>query len=68
VEAILIHRRADAPPRCAIVPIDAAYELVGLMRTNWRGFDGGSEVWRRIESFFAKIDERCAGIAPLRPW
>jgi hypothetical protein len=68
VEAILIHRRKDAPARCAIVPIDAAYELVGLMRTNWRGFDGGSEVWSRIEAFFAKIDERCDGIVPARLW
>ncbi len=61
VEAILIHRRKDAPARCAIVPIDAAYELVGVMRTNWRGFDGGEEVWARIDAFFAKVDERCDG-------
>ncbi len=68
VEAILIHRRKESATRCAIVPIDAAYELVGLMRANWRGFDGGQEVWDRIESFFAKIDERCAGIVSMRPW
>lgn len=59
VEAILIHRRTNAPSRCAIVPIDAAYELVGLMRTGWRGFDGGAEVWARIDAFFAKVDRRC---------
>jgi hypothetical protein len=68
VEAILIHRRTDAPARCTIVPIDAAYELVGIMRTNWRGFDGGEDVWQRIEAFFAKIDERCEGRALVRPW
>lgn len=68
VEAILIHRRTDGPARCTIVPIDAAYELVGIMRTNWRGFDGGPEVWSRIEAFFAKIDERCDGRVPVRSW
>ena len=68
VEALLIHRRKSAPARCAIVPIDAAYELVGVMRTNWRGFDGGEEVWNRIEAFFTKIEERCDGRALVRPW
>jgi hypothetical protein len=68
VEALLVHRRKSAPTRCAIVPIDAAYELVGVMRTNWRGFDGGEEVWGRIETFFAKIDEHCEGRALVRPW
>jgi hypothetical protein len=68
VEAILIQRRRDAPERCAIVPIDAAYELVGVMRANWRGFDGGAEVRERIEAFFAKIEERCEGRALVKPW
>ncbi len=68
VEAILIHRRKDGPARCAIVPIDAAYELVGVMRTNWRGFDGGEEVWNRIEAFFTKIQERCAGRSLVNYW
>lgn len=68
VEAILIHRRKHAPTRCAIVPIDAAYELVGIMRTNWRGFDGGEEVWKRIEAFFAKVEQHYDGRALVRPW
>ncbi len=68
VEAVLIHRRKSATTRCMIVPIDAAYELVGVMRVNWRGFDGGEEVWLRIEAFFAKIEERCAGRALASPW
>ena len=68
VEAILIHRRKDAPARCAIVPIDVAYELVGVMRTNWRGFDGGEDVWNRIEAFFAKVDARCDGRSAVPLW
>ncbi len=68
VEAVLIHRRKGEPPRCMIVPIDAAYELVGVMRVNWRGFDGGEDVWSRIEAFFTKIEARCDGLPLVRPW
>jgi hypothetical protein len=68
VEALLIQRRPSEPARCAIVPIDAAYELVGIMRTNWRGFDGGHEVQTRIETFFTKIEDRCDGRVLARPW
>lgn len=60
VEAVLIHRREGAN-RCFIVPIDAAYELVGIIRTSWRGFDGGEEAWRRIDRFFETIGERSRG-------
>ena len=49
-----------------IVPIDAAYELVGLMRTSWRGFDGGEEAWKRIDAFFSKISERAQGRVTAR--
>ena len=31
---------------CFLVPIDACYELVGLVRLHWKGFDGGEEAWR----------------------
>ncbi len=58
VEAILIDRREQTS--CLIVPIDAAYELVGLMRLNWRGFDGGTEARQRLDAFFAKLRERAA--------
>lgn len=61
VEAVLIDRRARS--RCLIVPIDAAYELVGRMRRSWRGFDGGLEAQRQLEAFFAKAHERCLGRA-----
>ncbi len=53
VEALLIVRpaRADAFD-CYLVPIDACYELVGIVRRHWKGFDGGEEAWRDIEAFF----------------
>lgn len=64
-EAILVHRTKSAQ-RWFIVPVDAAYELVGLMRSSWHGFDGGPEAWGRIETFFTKIGERSRGRVTAR--
>jgi len=50
VEALLVSQR-----ECLLVPIDACYELVGLVRLHWAGFDGGAEMWRRIDEFFARL-------------
>jgi len=67
VEALLVRRREAArQPGGAqegkdvalIVPIDACYELVGRIRKAWRGFQGGDEVWREIDGFFARAVER----------
>jgi hypothetical protein len=44
-----------------LVPIDECYKLVGLIRTYWRGFSGGTEVWRQITAFFAALKKR-AGV------
>lgn len=41
-----------------LVPIDVCYELVGLVRQHWKGFDGGEEVWNEIEAFFERLRER----------
>ncbi len=57
VEAILIRRRGTLTD-CYLVPIDAAYELVGTIRTSWRGFDGGDDAKRRIAAFFESIERR----------
>jgi len=56
VEAILVH-----DGECFLVPVDACYELVGLVRTHWKGFDGGAEAHRRIDEFFAAIRARAHG-------
>ena len=59
VEALLVNRvgqaRGTAPAEYYIVPIDACYELVGLIRIHWRGLSGGTEVWQEIGSFFADL-------------
>ncbi|HEY0557445.1 MAG TPA: DUF5947 family protein, partial [Thermoanaerobaculia bacterium] len=57
VEALLVSRR-DQACACYIVPIDACYELVGIVRRHWRGFHGGEEAWRAIEEFFAALSAR----------
>jgi uncharacterized protein DUF5947 len=68
VEALLVRGEAHAgqgrggggqgPLRCMLVPIDRCYELVGRIRRTWRGFDGGDEVRREIDGFFAELSRR----------
>jgi len=59
VEALLVnrvgHSRESAPAEYYIVPIDACYKLVGLIRIHWRGLSGGTEVWQEIGAFFAQL-------------
>lgn len=50
VEAILVR---DC--ECFLVPVDVCYELVGLVRMHWKGFDGGTEAHEKIDTFFADI-------------
>jgi hypothetical protein len=57
VEALLINRVKDAR-QYYIVPIDACYQLVGLIRQSWRGLGGGTEVWEAIASFFQEIQTK----------
>ncbi len=58
VEALLVYGRGREGFECFIVPIDACYELTGLIRRRWRGFDGGEEAWRDVEAFFARVRAR----------
>jgi Family of unknown function (DUF5947) len=71
VEALLL-RRADLDHgrehdefSCHVVPIDACYELVGRLRSLWRGFDGGQEAHAAIDEFFAMVAERSRPAPPL---
>lgn len=57
VEALLVNRAQGASEHY-LVPIDDPYELVGLIRTRWRGLTGGSEVWEEIDGFFARLATR----------
>jgi hypothetical protein len=62
VEALLVHRQEDGF-EFFVVPIDACYQLVGLVRTYWKGFDGGEEAWTAINKFFAELRERSEQVA-----
>jgi hypothetical protein len=64
-EALLLRVTEDAGPiECHLVPIDACYELVGRLRTLWRGFDGGQQVHEFIDEFFGAIAQRSKVVAP----
>lgn len=56
-EALLVNRARGAR-QYFIVPIDECYKLVGLIRTRWRGFTGGKEVWEEIGRFYADLERR----------
>ena len=57
VEALLVNRAGGRRDHF-LVPIDDCYALAGLMRTHWKGFAGGGEVWREIDLFFDRLRER----------
>jgi len=62
IEALLINRVGHAhelsPAEYYIAPIDECYRLVGLIRANWKGLSGGSEVWTEIGRFFSDLRSR----------
>jgi hypothetical protein len=62
VEALLVnrvgHTRGFAAPEYYVLPIDECYKLVGLIRANWRGLSGGTDVWLKIAVFFGELKRR----------
>jgi Family of unknown function (DUF5947) len=59
VEALLVNRVGHAHGMASaeyfIAPMDECYRLVGLIRGNWRGLSGGSEVWAEIGKYFTNL-------------
>jgi hypothetical protein len=59
IEALLINRvghpHDSARGEYFIAPIDECFKLVGLIRANWKGLSGGTEVWTEIGQFFAGL-------------
>jgi hypothetical protein len=62
VEALLVnrvgHTRGFSAPEYYVLPIDECYKLVGLIRGNWRGLSGGTEVWMKIAGFFGELKQK----------
>jgi hypothetical protein len=57
VEALLVNRIKNERAYY-IVPIDACYKLVGLIRRSWRGLGGGTEVWEAVVGYFQEIQRK----------
>ena len=57
VQALLVNRvrRGSAVAGCFLVPIDQCFRLVGIIRMHWKGFTGGTEVWKEIDGFFTDL-------------
>src|SRR5437868_59099 len=66
VEALLINRvrnmGGEGYREHYIVPIDACYELIGLIRLKWKGLSGGEGVWKAIAEFFAGLRKRATPV------
>ena len=60
VEALLVNR-VGAEAEYFKVPIDECYRLVGLIRKNWKGLSGGTEVWTQIQNFFSTLKAQRVG-------
>lgn len=62
IEALLVNRVGHAHELARaeyyIAPIDDCYRLVGLIRANWKGLSGGTEVWVEIVRFFSDLRSR----------
>ena len=63
VEALLVNRAGSVPGHW-LVPVDDCYRLVALMRSEWRGLNGGRAVWQAIDGFFEELGRRAR---PARP-
>jgi hypothetical protein len=67
VEALLVnrvgHARGVSAAEYYVLPIDECYKLVGLIRSQWRGLSGGTEVWQEIGRFFEGIKNRATVIS-----
>lgn len=57
IEGLLVNRLnlSGHPAEHYLAPIDRCYELVGTLRTHWRGLSGGSEVWKQVGRFFEQL-------------
>jgi hypothetical protein len=60
VEALLVNR-ISTPGQYYRAPIDQCFRLVGIIRTQWRGLSGGTEVWSEINRFFEELRLSCNG-------
>ena len=58
-EALVVNRLVD-PPQHMIVPIDAAYGLVGVVKSSWEGITGGAGVAGAVAEYLEDLRARPA--------
>ena len=62
VEALLVNRARGAREHY-LVPLDVCFELVGLMRTRWKGLGGGPQLWAALDDFFDELRRRAEPVS-----
>ena len=50
-EALVVNRMAE-PAQQVIVPIDVAYQLVGVVKESWEGITGGAAMRQAVAEYF----------------
>ena len=66
VEALLVNRLHGSSDYF-IAPIDKCFELVGLIRINWKGLSGDRpEVWNEIAAFYSRLKENATVVGEAR--
>jgi hypothetical protein len=56
IEGLLINRlqgRRDY----LLAPIDRCFELVGIVRTYWKGINGGDRIWQEVDRYWSRLGE-----------
>jgi hypothetical protein len=66
VETLLVNRINGARDFYR-APIDECFKLVGLVRSNWRGLSGGTEMWKQVGGFFDDLERRAVEPSPIKP-
>lgn len=59
-EALLVSR-ISGEEAALVLPIDECFRLTGIIRAQWRGLSGGTEVWKFIRTFLAEMRMRAEG-------
>ncbi len=71
IEALLVnrvgHAHGMAKAEYYIAPMDECYRLVGLIRSNWKGLSGGTEVWHGDWDVFSELRAKAGADERRRP-
>jgi hypothetical protein len=63
VEALFVRRTRDGKCSCFVVPVDVCYELTALLRSRWKGIDGGDDARAAVDDFVSRLAARAEMIS-----